>query len=268
MEEGLTQPLNRNYPAGSAPFRAEEGNLGPIYEPVTKDMSYGRTTPSRKSIYMSLLALATLIVAYIAGYHRISAGIERVVESCRLAGPWFFFGAMAILPIFGFSLFAFFATAGPVFAPTMGVGPVIASGLAALAVNVSLSYLLARQALRPFALRLVRRFGWALPEVGRYGAWEVSLLMRLLPGPPFGLQSCLLGLAEIPFGIYLATSLAIPALYFSGMVCLSGGAAMHNPWAAAGAGLGLIALCWTVHRLRIRLTRQWRRSGAALPEVG
>jgi uncharacterized membrane protein YdjX (TVP38/TMEM64 family) len=224
---------------------------------------------SRKSIVFTVIGLTAIVVIIcLAGHRNVTAWVEQVVHTCGDAGPWVYFGAMAILPIFGFSLFAFVASAGPVFVPTLGLGPVIAFGLGALAVNVSLSYLLARYALRPWAVRVIRHFGCTLPDICRYGPWEVSVLVRLLPGPPFGLQSCLLGVAGIPFGIYLATSLAIPALYFTGMVCLSTGATTHSPWMAAGAGLTLIAVCWAVYRLRLRLTRPWNGSGAALTEAG
>ena len=175
---------------------------------------------------------------------------------------------MAVLPVFGFSLFAFVVSAGPIFAPVLGVGPVMACGMAALAANVSLSYLLARYALRPCALRWTQRQGWTLPDVRRYGPWEVALLVRLIPGPPFGLQSCLLALAGTPFGIYLPTSVAIPALYFCGMVCVGDGAFTHRPWLAAGAGAALLFVGWIAHRLRLRLTRSGPADRAALPQAG
>lgn len=228
-----------------------------------------RLVPARKWIVGALVILAAIGVGAVVGHRDLTQAVDRVVEACRIAGPWVYFGAMAILPIFGFSLFAFVASAGPIFAPTLGIVPVIGSGLAALTVNVSLSYLLAHRALRPLATRLIRHFGWRLPDVCRYGPWEVALLTRLLPGPPFGLQSCLLGVAGIPFGIYLVTSLAVPALYFSGMVCLSSGAAMHSPWTAGAAGLALGLVGWGVHRVRMRLTRPWNEgSSAALTEAG
>jgi uncharacterized membrane protein YdjX (TVP38/TMEM64 family) len=232
-------------------------------------MDSDRSASARKWIVGGLVIAAAVAIGGVVGHRDLSAEVDRVIEACRSAGPEVYFGAMAILPIFGFSLFAFVASAGPIFAPTLGVGPVIGCGLGALAVNVSLSYLLARRALRPLAERLIRHFGWALPDVCRYGPWEVAFLTRLLPGPPFGLQSCLLGVAGMPFGIYLVTSLAVPALYFSGMVCLSSGAAMHSPWAAGGAGLALVLVGWAAHRLRLRLTRPWPGgSSAALPEAG
>jgi uncharacterized membrane protein YdjX (TVP38/TMEM64 family) len=186
--------------------------------------------------------------------HGLNELISEVIGFCRSGGPGLYFTAMAILPVFGFSLFAFVASAGPIFAPVMGIGPVIACGIAALAANVTLSYLLARYALRPSALRWTRRQGWRLPDARRCGAWEMALLVRLIPGPPFGLQSCVLALAGTPFGIYLPTSVAIPSVYFCGMVCVGDGALTHRPWLAAGAGCGLLLVGWMAHRLRLSAT--------------
>jgi uncharacterized membrane protein YdjX (TVP38/TMEM64 family) len=214
-----------------------------------------RTRLRRWSVFVAVVLAVVPVIAH-AEHRSIAATVNRVVELCHSAGPWVYFAAMAILPVFGFSLFAFVASAGPLFVPSLGAAAVIASGVAALTVNVTLSYLLARRALRPLAERLIRHFGCVTPDFGRYGPWDVALLMRLLPGPPFGLQSCILGVAGIPFGVYLVTSIAVPALYFSGMVCVSSGAAAHNPWLACGAGFCLIGVCCAAHRLRRRLAAE------------
>ncbi len=200
--------------------------------------------------------------------HWLNEWVAEVIGFCRQGGPWLYFSAMAVLPIFGFSLLAFVVSAGPIFAPVLGAGPVIACGVAALCANVSLSYLLARYALRPCALRWTQRRGLPLPDVRRYGPWEIALLARLIPGPPFGLQSCLLALAGTPFLIYLPTSVAIPSLYFCGMVALGNGTMSHRPWLALTAGVGLLAVGWLAHRLRLRLTRAWPTDRAGLPQVG
>jgi len=199
--------------------------------------------------------------------HALNEWVSAVIGFCRSGGPWLFFGAMAVLPVFGFSLFAFVVSAGPIFVPVMGAGPVLACGISALAANVTLSYLLARYALRPWALRWTRRQGWRLPDVCRYGPWEVALLARLVPGPPFGLQSCLLALGGTPYGIFLPTSLAIPMLYFCGMVCVGSGAGSHRPWLAAGAGVGLLGVAWMAHRLRRSVLRSGGSQPAALEPV-
>lgn len=49
-------------------------------------------------------------------------------------------------------------------------------------------------------------------------AWELALALRVVPGTPLFLQSYLLGLARVPFGMSLAVSTAVPAAYITGMV--------------------------------------------------
>lgn len=238
------------------------GRVGHIYVFV-KALGINRTR-----LTCAAMALAAVLFALWLNRAPMEAWVGHVVAWCRLAGPWVFFGAMAVLPVFGFSLFAFVASAGPVFGPVLGISHVIAYGLLALAVNVSLSYVLAVGALRPAAERVVAWFGFQLPDSSEFGSWEIALMVRLLPGPPFGLQSCALGLANIPFGAYLATSLAVPAMYYAGVVILSSGLAGKNIWAAVLAGCFLILVACAVHRLRRKLELRWRLSAATVPGRG
>lgn len=191
----------------------------------------------------------------------IQGGVAAVVDACRRAGAPVFFAAMAVLPVLGFSLFAFVVAAGPVFAPVLGTGAVIGLGLAALAVNVTISYVVTTSALRPWVLGLVQRFGCRLPPEAQSAGWEVGLLVRLLPGPPFGLQSCVLALAGMRFGPYFATSIVIPGLYYSTLVALGRGALSHNPWVIAAALIFLGVVCVACHRLKLRLSARAASSG-------
>lgn len=222
----------------------------------------------RGRLAWAVIALAALGAGLWLGRASIESGVNAVIAWCRLAGPWAFFGAMAILPVFGFSLFAFVAAAGPVFAPVLGVSHVIGYGVLALGVNVTLSYVLAAGALRPLAERIVAWFGYRLPDVRKYGGWELVLMVRLLPGPPFGLQSCALGIAHIPFRAYLVTSVAVPALYYCGMVFLGSGLADHDVWAAAAAAALITLVAFAVHRLRRRLWTRWRPAAATAAGQG
>ncbi|HEY3757268.1 MAG TPA: hypothetical protein VGL42_14045 [Opitutaceae bacterium] len=175
---------------------------------------------------------------------------------------------MAILPIFGFSLFAFVASAGPVFAPVLGISHVIAYGVFALAVNVTLSYILARWAFRPIAQRIVAWFGCPLPDASRSAGWEIGFVVRLIPGPPFGLQSCVLGVANLRFAPYFATSLLVPSLYLAGTVLLETGIQGKNIWGAAVAGIFLTLTAAACHRLRRRLGLRFRTAAATVPSRG
>jgi uncharacterized membrane protein YdjX (TVP38/TMEM64 family) len=214
------------------------------------------------------LVLVVVVAAFWLNREAVERWVKLVVAACREAGPWAYFGAMAILPIFGFSLFAFVVSAGPVFAPMLGVSHVIAYGVLALAVNVTLSYILARWAFRPFARRLVEWLGYTLPDSPAGAGWEIGLIARLIPGPPFGLQSCLLGLAKLPFGPYLATSLFVPSLYLAATVLLESGLQGRNAGVAAIAGIFLVATAAACHRLRRRFIPRAPLAAASLPNQG
>lgn len=150
--------------------------------------------------------------------------VEAVVLGLREAGPVAFFLAMALLPAAGFPLLAFTLAAGPVFGPTLGTWWVILWSLTAVVANLLLTYWLANRALRPFVCWLLRYFGIPLPAGTAEGAWQITLIVRLTPGPPFWLQSYLLGLIRVPLGPYLVVSTLVMAGYIIALV--SGGAAM------------------------------------------
>lgn len=139
----------------------------------------------------------------------IDAGIALV----RDAGPWPFFAGMAVLPAFGFPLSPFTLTAGSVFAPTLGWPLVLLATWGALTVNVSITYVSARWLARPLLEKLVLKMGYRWPEVSAENHWNITILARVTPGPPFFLQSAMLGLARIPFRIYLLGSVLISAVY-------------------------------------------------------
>jgi uncharacterized membrane protein YdjX (TVP38/TMEM64 family) len=125
------------------------------------------------------------------------------------AGPWVFFGAMAILPILGAPTLFFSLTAASAFAPAMGMGGVVAASIAAMTLNLVLSYWLARWALRPWLSRLMERFGYSLPRVGAGDMTDFIVILRVTPGVPYCVQNYLLGLADAPVARYFLISCAL-----------------------------------------------------------
>ncbi len=156
----------------------------------------------------------------------VVGALNAAILALREAGPVVFFAGMAILPAAGFPLAAFTLAAGPVFGPTMGSGWVIGCSLAAVLVNLLLTYWLANRALRPVVSRLLDYFEIRLPESPPGGAWQLVLIVRLTPGPPYWLQSYLLGLMRVPVGPYLVVSLSVMAGFIVALVC--GGEAIMN----------------------------------------
>lgn len=219
----------------------------------------------RKFLVKAGIGLAMLFAAgvlMIRGFD-IKSMIVNIMDTIRLLGPLAFFTAMALLPAAGFPLMAFALTAGPAFGAQLGLGGVLLGSAAAVTVNVVLTYWLARRALRPLLAWALGRLGYAIPAVPASEQLEVTLLVRITPGPPFFVQSYLLGLAEIPFRIYLVPSLLFPMLNLSGVV-IFGDALMHGKAKIAVLGISVVvAALLGVHLLRrhLRLRRQ-RREGA------
>jgi uncharacterized membrane protein YdjX (TVP38/TMEM64 family) len=208
-----------------------------------------------KSKWVLIACLAILAVAaLIAGmrFFDVRGQIERTVAFFRDAGAWPFFTAMAVLPSVGFPISAFNVVAGPVFGPTMGVSTVIACATLAIAANLAGSYWIADRALRPLMEKWVKRMGYTVPELPVGSAWEITLVVRIIPGPPLFLQSYLLALARVPFGTYLLISLAVQVTYLTAVI-LAGDALARGDWRAlAAAGVLFVLVGVVMHRLRLR----------------
>lgn len=136
----------------------------------------------------------------------LRATLQGFMAVIRQVGPWGFFGAMVILPALGAPMSAFTIPAGEAFATRLGMVPVIALSLAAIALNLALAYWLSRYALRPLLTRLITRYGYVVPRITADNALNVLLVVRLTPGPPYALQCFVLGVAEAPFRLYMIVS--------------------------------------------------------------
>ena len=175
-------------------------------------MSVEGTPPKKKLplVKLAIVAVVLLIVGVVVlravGMDRLVGWLDQLVGVIRGMGPWVFFAAMTVLPALGVPMLAFTIPAGEAFAPTMGMGGVIAVALVVIALNLALSYWVARYALRPLLTRLLTRYGYSVPRVTRENALSVLLVVRLTPGPPYAFQCFLLGLAEAPFKLYMIVS--------------------------------------------------------------
>lgn len=175
-------------------------------------MSVAGAPPKKKlplvklAIVAVVLLIAGVFVLRAVGMDRLVGWLDQLVGVIRGMGPWVFFAAMTVLPALGVPMLAFTIPAGEAFAPTMGLGGVIAVALVVIALNLALSYWVARYALRPLLTRLLTRYGYSVPRVTRENALSVLLVVRLTPGPPYAFQCFLLGLAEAPFKLYMIVS--------------------------------------------------------------
>ncbi|WP_414661001.1 TVP38/TMEM64 family protein [Horticoccus sp. 23ND18S-11] len=175
-------------------------------------MSVESAPPKKKlplvtlAIVAVVLLIAGVFVLRAVGMERLVGWLDQLVGVIRGMGPWVFFAAMTVLPALGVPMLAFTIPAGEAFAPTMGMGGVIAVALVVIALNLALSYWVARYALRPLLTRLLTRYGYSVPRITRENALSVLLVVRLTPGPPYAFQCFLLGLAEAPFKLYMIVS--------------------------------------------------------------
>lgn len=205
-----------------------------------------------------MIALVVALLAVVAAgfwwlkIHDFSVrlAIDDGIKTLQSAGPVVFFGAMAVLPAIGFPMSVFYLTAASAFGAQMGMGGVIAAAGVAIAIDLALSYWLARYGLRPWLEQMVARTKYKIPVIAEAEQNQIILLVRITPGPPFFLQNILLGLAGVRFGPFFWISWVINMLFATGFIFF-GEAILHGKGKAALLGISaLFALGMAVHLLR------------------
>jgi len=213
----------------------------------------------------SLLVGVTVVIAvlvFVARETNLMQTVDAVVARLREAGPAVFFVAMALLPAVGFPMMAFTLAAGPLFGPIIGSGWVVVWSLGAVVGNLLLTYWLADHALRPLVSRLLNHFSFRLPESRGSTAWQMTLIVRLTPGPPYWVQSYLLGLIRVSLWPYLVISTLVMAGYIVALVYGGEAIANGNGRLAFAAVGGLVASV-----VLLQLLRKWsaqRKEAVAL----
>jgi len=189
---------------------------------------------------LGLVVLAAGAVLVVRGVD-LGGMIDQGMAAVRAAGPLAFFFAMAVLPAVGAPLLIFNLSAAEAFAAQITLAGVIAAALVAIAINLSLTYWLARYALRPVLTRLITRYGYVVPRVTPENALSVALLVRLTPGPPFFLQGYILGIAEVPFRLYLIVSWLAVLPWALGALILGRGL-LNGNFRVAATGFGVLVV--------------------------
>lgn len=219
--------------------------------------------PSKKGLVIKIALLGAVAVAAVIVLllsMDVKALVVRAMALIGSAGPWVFFTGMALLPAVGCPLLAFALPAGPAFSEQLGLGGVLAAYGAAIAVNLVLTYWIGRYALRPWIERLVTRTGHKIPVFDQDEQLEVTLLLRITPGPPFFVQSYLLGLGNVRFFTYIWVSWTIAMAYGVGFVVF-GDAIIHGRAGAAVTGVSLfIAAVIITHLIRKHYGRRRART--------
>ncbi len=180
-----------------------------------------------------LLGLLALVVLYRLGR---KLPVAEVVEAIGDLGAVPFFVGMALLPVVGFPVTPFYLLAGA----TFGVWGSLAGTAASQAANLAISYWVARRYLRKPVERLVRSANYIIPEVAPRNHVAFTVLVKITPGPPNFLKSFLLGLARIPFKLFLVVSWPITMSYAVGVI-IFGDSLVERDWSQAVIGLVLMA---------------------------
>ena len=89
--------------------------------------------------------------------------------------------------------------------------------------------------------------------------------MRVTPGPPFPVQSYVLGLAGVPFSIYMVISMLVASVFAIGMIFF-GESLMHGSSGLLVAGVSMLIAAFVAIRLvRGMVQRRAARASATNP---
>ena len=205
-------------------------------------MSSEPVRPKRKlpvlKIVIALVVLGAAAFFVLRGVN-VRELIEKVMSVIRDAGPFAFFAAMAILPGLGVPVMPFHLTAGSAFGEQLGMPLVVTFAVLAVTINLIVTYALARRAMRPLLECVVKRLGYALPDMEADELTDLAIILRVTPGTPFFIQNYLLGLAGVPFGKYLLVSCIVTWIYTAAFV-IFGDALLHGKGKMAMIGGGLL----------------------------
>lgn len=229
-------------------------------------MSTAESAPKKKlplaqlAVAAAGLALIGAVVLYFVGwraaYDETKRWFDATLTAMANAGPAVYFLAMAIIPAFGAPMLPFALGASVVFRETLGLPVTILCGIAAITFNLTITYWLARRWLRPLLTRLLARFGYRLPEVESGDTTDLIVLLRVTPGIPFFIQNYLLGLANAPFGRYLAISCAIQWVLNAAFMLLGDALSQGRGKLALTAILLLAAVAVATHLVRKHMAKK------------
>jgi uncharacterized membrane protein YdjX (TVP38/TMEM64 family) len=204
----------------------------------------------RRAITVAVAGVVLYLAWALWDYQALLAWLER-------ARPLPFFAAIAVLPAVGLPMTPLFLLAGA----TFGVKLAVIGTLVALAVNLTLCYMLARGKLRKQLVRALRRFDYELPDFGApdKNALRFSVMTKLAPGIPGFVKNYGLAAAGVPFGIYLGVSMAITGAYAAALILLGESLLTHelSSGVIAVVVVAVLALVlWTLFKRRRTLTSQ------------
>jgi uncharacterized membrane protein YdjX (TVP38/TMEM64 family) len=198
------------------------------------------------------LAVLTALVAVVVLYLLWSSWSHGALVSwMRRAHPVPFFLVVAVLPAVGVPMTPLFVLVGATFGIRVG----LVGAWLALAANLTLCYWIATSGLRPHVEWLLRRFRYELPDFKEEGrdATRFTLVVKLMPDLPGFAKHYLLGVANVPFAIYLGASMLVSGLYAAAFVIIGESLLEHDRRRAALAIVALVLVgagVWAWRRRR------------------
>jgi uncharacterized membrane protein YdjX (TVP38/TMEM64 family) len=166
------------------------------------------------------------------------------------ARPIPFFVAMAVLPALGVPMTPLFILAGVTFGRWLG----LLGSLAALALNLTGCYWIARSGMRRWLVTVLSQVGYQLPDLTQKDkrARRFVVTVKVTPGVPGFLKTYALGAAGVPFALFFFWSMLISGVYAAGLVLIGDSLLEHRPGPGVVAAIVLLVLGIVVWRWRKR----------------
>ncbi|MFP4167105.1 MAG: hypothetical protein ACLFUF_08105 [Opitutales bacterium] len=160
---------------------------------------------------------------------------------------WVLVLAVATLPGLGAPISPLLVLLGAIIGPRYGLPTACAIGIAAHSICSVWTYAVAAGPLRRFLLKTLLK-NRTLPNPNRRNALHIAIVVRITPFLPYALQNIMLGVLQIPFRLYLITSIPLQSLYTIGFV-VTGGAIFKGRTGLALTALLLILVLVLVTRM-------------------
>lgn len=210
------------------------------------------------SLILKVLVFVACMLIGVYWLFRVDFDVSQVFDSRHHVSGWVFVAAMSLLPVIGFPIAAFYLFAGAVFGFWEGWTYCLVS----LAVNMSLSYVVARYLLHDAVAQLLKKGGYALPNLSEINEFRFTFLLRTVPGAPFPVQNYLLSLLQVRFPIYLGVSIVAQGTIAAGMVACGGALPEEITLGHVLVGLALVSVL-----LGIKGILWWRKRSLESAEV-
>ena len=212
---------------------------------------------------IGLLAVISAVIAYSMKPDLLNslpahfAQLLKEIHSIAGENPFILIACLTFLPCLPIPVSPFLLVAG-----AYGTVTGIIIGLVGMALNMSLTYLIANKLLRSFFEKIMNDFGYQIPRITGKTSVQVTFLMRAIPGTPFTIQNYILSLAGVPFRIYFSISMALQLIWVPGFIIL-GEAIFDSDFSKLLLGILLIIAAMMV----IFMLRKWVQRRQAAKEA-